>query len=101
MIVVAGEALIDLIAAPDGTLAAIPGGGPYNCARTVARLGGRVIFLGRISTDHFGRMLHANLVADGVDVDRVDRGAAASAAAGAAAGPSGALADAGTVEPGG
>ena len=71
MIVVAGEALIDLIAAPDGTLAAIPGGGPYNCARTVARLGGRVIFLGRISTDHFGRMLHANLVADGVDVDRV------------------------------
>lgn len=71
MIVVAGEALIDLIAAPDGTLAAVPGGGPYNCARTVARLGGSVTFLGRISTDRFGRMLHANLVADGVDVDRV------------------------------
>jgi fructokinase len=71
MIVVAGEALIDLIAAPDGTLAAVPGGGPYNCARTVARLGGDVTFLGRISTDRFGRMLHADLVADGVNVDRV------------------------------
>jgi fructokinase len=71
MIVVAGEALIDLIAAPDGTLAAVPGGGPYNCARTVARLGEDVTFLGRISTDRFGRRLHANLVADGVNVDRV------------------------------
>ena len=71
MIVVAGEALIDLIATPDGTLTAVPGGGPYNSARTVARLGGDVTFLGRISTDRFGRMLHANLVADGVRVDRV------------------------------
>ena len=71
MIVVAGEALIDLIAKPDGTLAAIPGGGPYNCARTVARLGGDATFLGRISTDRFGRMLRENLVADGVHVDRV------------------------------
>jgi len=71
MIVVAGEALIDLIATPDGTFTAVPGGGPYNSARTVARLGGDVTFLGRISTDRFGRMLHANLVADGVRVDRV------------------------------
>jgi fructokinase len=71
MIVVAGEALIDLIAAPDGRLSTVPGGGPYNCARTVARLGGHVRFLGRISTDRFGRLLRANLVADGVDVSRV------------------------------
>jgi len=71
MIVVAGEALIDLIVNPDGSLDAIPGGGPYNCARTVARLGGSARFLGRISTDRFGRILLANLVADGVDVDRV------------------------------
>jgi fructokinase len=71
VIVVAGEALIDLIVDPDGTLAAVPGGGPYNCARTIARLGQDGGFLARISTDRFGRMLHANLVADGVDVDRV------------------------------
>lgn len=71
MIVVAGEALIDLIVDPDGGLAAIPGGGPYNTARTVARLGQRVTFLGRISTDRFGRELGANLAKDGVAADGV------------------------------
>ena len=71
MIVVAGEALIDLIVYPDGTLAAVPGGGPYNCVRTIARLGQDGAFLARISTDRFGRMLQANLVADGVAVARV------------------------------
>jgi fructokinase len=71
VIVVAGEALIDLIVGTDGALAAIPGGGPYNTARTVARLGQRVTFLGRISTDHFGRELRANLARDGVAADGV------------------------------
>ncbi len=71
MIVVAGEALVDLIVDTDGTLAAVPGGGPYNCARTIARLSQDATFLARFSTDRFGRMLHANLVADGVHVDRV------------------------------
>lgn len=71
MIVVAGEALIDLIVGADGALAAIPGGGPYNTARTIARLGERVTFLGRISTDRFGRDLRANLARDGVALDGV------------------------------
>lgn len=67
MIVVAGESLIDLLARPDGSLSAVPGGSPFNTARTLARLGARVAFLGRISTDRFGRMLRATLEADGVD----------------------------------
>jgi fructokinase len=71
VIVVAGEALIDLIVGPDGALAAIPGGGPYNTARTIARLGERVTFLGRISTDRFGRDLRGNLARDGVAADGV------------------------------
>jgi fructokinase len=71
VIVVAGEALVDLIVGPDGGLAANPGGGPYNTARTVARLGQPVTFLGRISTDRFGRDLRANLVRDGVVEDGV------------------------------
>lgn len=71
MIVVAGEALIDLIVDPDGGLAAIPGGGPYNTARTIARLGQNVTFLGRISTDRFGRELRANLAQDWVAPDGV------------------------------
>src|SRR5688572_30858719 len=66
VIVVAGEALVDLIVGPDGGLAANPGGGPYNTARTIARLGQPVTFLGRISSDRFGRELRANLARDGV-----------------------------------
>lgn len=71
LIVVAGEALIDLIVVSDGGLTAIPGGGPYNTARTIGRLEQRVVFLGRISTDRFGRMLYENLEADGVITDHV------------------------------
>ncbi len=44
------------------------GGGPYNVARTVARLGGHAAFLGRISTDRLGGRLRAGLETDGVDV---------------------------------
>lgn len=73
MIVVAGEALIDLILHPDGRLAAIPGGGPFNTARTIGRLGGHVRFLGRLSTDRFGQTLASALAADGVDVSAVIR----------------------------
>jgi fructokinase len=68
VIVVAGEALIDLIVHPDGRLKAVPGGGPYNTARTIARLGGAVAFLGRLSDDRFGRELRAALAGDGVDL---------------------------------
>lgn len=68
MIVVAGESLIDLLARPDGGLSAVPGGSPFNTARTLARLGAWVAFLGRISNDRFGRMLRATLEADGVDL---------------------------------
>lgn len=72
MIVVAGEALIDLIIHPDGQLAAVPGGGPFNTARTIARLGGEVAFLGRLSNDRFGSTLREALAADGVDLDLVE-----------------------------
>ncbi len=68
MIVVAGEALIDLLVHPDGHLAAVPGGGPFNTARTIARLGGEVTFLGALSTDRFGRRLRDALEGDGVDL---------------------------------
>jgi fructokinase len=66
MIVVGGEALIDLILHPDGRLTAVPGGGPYNTARTIARLGLPVAFVGGLSRDRFGERLHARLVGDGV-----------------------------------
>ena len=70
-IVVTGEALIDLVLARDGGLGGHPGGGPYNVARTVGRLEQPVTYLGRVSTDGFGRRLRAELEADGVSLDGV------------------------------
>jgi fructokinase len=67
LIVVGGESLIDLIVYPGGRLAAISGGGPFNTARTIGRLGGSTAYLGRLSTDRFGRALLDRLVLDGVD----------------------------------
>jgi len=66
MLTVIGEALIDLIVDPDGHVVARPGGGPYNTARTIGRLGLAPVFLGRLSQDGFGRVLRARLEADGV-----------------------------------
>jgi fructokinase len=71
MIVVAGESLIDLILGADGRVEAIPGGGPYNVARTLGRLGQAVAFLGRMSTDRFGSVLRAGLAAEEVDLGLV------------------------------
>lgn len=68
MIVVAGESLIDLLVRPDGSVAAVPGGGPFTTARTLGRLGAQASFLGRLSSDAFGRILRAALEADGVDL---------------------------------
>jgi fructokinase len=65
-VLVIGEALIDLIVAPDGRIEAVPGGGPFNVARTVARLGVPVAFGGGISDDAFGRRIAVLLEADGV-----------------------------------
>src|SRR3954454_13855830 len=67
MIVVGGEALVDLVIGPDGGVEAKLGGGPFNAARTIGRLGGAVSFLRAISCDRFGMLLHDQLRADGVD----------------------------------
>src|SRR3954469_8099114 len=68
MIIVAGESLVDLLVRPDGRVDAVPGGGPYNTARALGRLGVPVAFVGRLSNDAFGRMLRERLVADRVDI---------------------------------
>lgn len=68
-VVVAGEALIDLVAQADGNLKPALGGGPFNTARAVARMGRATAFIGAISHDHFGDQLAAALAADGVALD--------------------------------
>lgn len=66
MIVVAGEALIDLVSR-DGVVRPFPGGGPFNTAVALGRLRVPVGFLGRLSDDHFGRVLEERLAESGVD----------------------------------
>ncbi len=65
-ILVVGEVLIDLIKTPDGSITAVAGGGPFNQARTVARLGVPVSFCGGISNDSFGRHIAEILASEGV-----------------------------------
>ena len=80
MIVVGGEALVDLVPASstmDGELGALlplPGGGPYNVAIAVGRLGVPVRFVSRLSTDTFGDALLDRLRVSGVDTSMVQRG---------------------------
>jgi fructokinase len=69
VIVVCGEALIDVIHNGDGTQRAVPGGGPFNTARALARLGVPTAFLGRLSNDAFGRELAELLVSDGASLE--------------------------------
>jgi fructokinase len=66
MIVVAGEALVDLID-DGGALRPHLGGGPFNTAVSLGRLGVPVAFLGRLSTDGFGKLLAACFAESGVD----------------------------------
>ncbi|MGY9070471.1 carbohydrate kinase family protein [Streptomyces sp. CAS3] len=77
MIVVAGEALIDLVPQGPGALAALkpaPGGGPYNTALALGRLGSPTAFCSRTSYDAFGEALLDGLRRAGVEVAGVQRG---------------------------
>ena len=75
MIAVAGEALIDLVER-DGTLHPLPGGGPFNTAVALGRLGVPTGFFGRLSYDRFGDLLARLLSESGVDDRYVLRGSA-------------------------
>jgi fructokinase len=95
MIIVGGEALVDLVPAPGtragelGALRPLPGGGPYNVAITVGRLGAPVRFLSRLSTDGFGEALIQRLQLSGVDTELVQRGPEPTTLAIAGIGPDG------------
>ena len=78
-VVVGGEALVDLVPADTqgGALAALTprlGGGPYNVAIGLGRLGTPATMLTRLSTDAFGDALLDRLRSAGVDDALVQRG---------------------------
>jgi fructokinase len=66
VIVVAGEALIDLVGEPDGRYRPVPGGSPANVAVALARLGVPTELLARLGTGRFGRLVREHLEANGV-----------------------------------
>lgn len=85
-IVVCGEALVDVVQSaamtvvPPGTgTGALPplqpalGGGPFNVAVTIGRLGGAVSFCSAVSADAYGDAIVAALGAAGVDTGPVIR----------------------------
>jgi fructokinase len=71
-VLVAGEALIDMLTNPDdlSQLRAVPGGGCYNLARTLGRLGTAVNFAGGISNDGLGQLIVSQLTADQVAINQ-------------------------------
>lgn len=77
MILVCGEALIDLFST--GTsgstpfFEALPGGSPFNVAIGLARLGEKAAFFGGISRDPMGEMLIERLRSEDVDTNTVHR----------------------------
>ncbi len=90
MIVVVGEALVDLVAEPGGVrYAARPGGGPANTAVALARLGVPASLLARIADDAFGRLSRARLADAGVDLSQIVGAGEPHALAVADAGPGG------------
>lgn len=77
MIIVAGEALIDMAPVPlEGKTAYMPhpGGSPYNVAMGIGRLGEPVSFFGRISRDAFGQLLKRHMAASKVGLEYIREG---------------------------
>lgn len=77
MVVICGEALIDLTPKRvDDTEAYVPraGGSPLNVAVSVSRLDAPAAFLGRLSRDFFGHLLRNHLLSNGVDTRYVKDG---------------------------
>ena len=74
-ILVCGEALVDLVPVHEGPLLSPKlGGGPFNVAISIGRLGSPVAYLSRISRDSFGEQILASLRDAGVDISWVQRG---------------------------
>jgi len=74
--VVCGETLIDLVRSKDPAQAhfsttwlALSAGGPMNSAVALGKLGADSHFLGRISTDAFGKQLRGHILDAGVELD--------------------------------
>jgi len=77
---VVGEARVDVVHSPDGTVTQHPGGSPLNVAVGLARLGVRTSLHTQLGQDSNGQLLRRYLDANGVSVIAADTRQAASIA---------------------
>ena len=66
MILVVGEALVDVVQRPDGSTAQHAGGSPANVAVGLGRLGIDVTLVASLGDDRYGQLIRAHLDAHGV-----------------------------------
>lgn len=76
MIIVGGEALVDLLPDRVGGYRPIPGGSPANTAVGLGRLGAQTALLARLADDRLGALLRAHLETSNVDLRHVVRSTA-------------------------
>jgi fructokinase len=63
---VVGEALVDVVERPDGTIEEHPGGSPANVALALARLGGTTVLATSLGNDRYGELVAGHLRGSGV-----------------------------------
>ena len=73
VIVVVGEALVDLVGEPDGRYRPVPGGSPANVAVALSRLGVPTELLARIGRGVFGALVRSHLEGNGVGLNHAVR----------------------------
>ena len=88
-IAVAGEALIDLIARPDGAFEPCLGGAVYNLCRALSLQGLGTLYLNPFSKDRFGQALRQQMLDNGVQLSHPHPIAAPTSLAVVALDPSG------------
>ncbi len=67
---VIGEALVDVVRRPDGTVTAHPGGSPANVAFGLARLGRSVELLTSLGEDAYGALVRSHVESSGATIAR-------------------------------
>jgi fructokinase len=90
VILVVGEAIVDVVERPDGSRAEHPGGSPANVAVGLARLGLDVTLATSIGADDYGSLIESHLGDAGVELAAGSRGAATTSSAIARIGADGA-----------
>lgn len=68
MLVIGGDAIVDLIAKGGALYEACAGGSTLNCAVTAGRLGASVLYVSTLSQDAYGDLLADRLTASGVQL---------------------------------